>query len=115
MPAAPRSASLRWSSGAWSCRGGSLFGGWRRSFFFFQAEDGIRDTSVTGSDVCSSDLAVLIARPAFGPGGEEFVRGKPRHHKHFWVKRATFLCGAAYLSRNACGALIKLMVPRNTA
>jgi len=27
-------------------------------FFFFQAEDGIRDIGVTGgSDVCSSDLA----------------------------------------------------------
>src|SRR5437016_8018136 len=25
-------------------------------FFFFQAEDGIRDWSVTSSDVCSSDL-----------------------------------------------------------
>src|SRR5438445_6581110 len=25
-------------------------------FFFFQAEDGIRDIGVTGSDVCSSDL-----------------------------------------------------------
>src|SRR5260363_178086 len=25
-------------------------------FFFFQAEDGIRDDLVTGSDVCSSDL-----------------------------------------------------------
>src|SRR5437867_7927515 len=25
-------------------------------FFFFQAEDGIRDRTVTGSDVCSSDL-----------------------------------------------------------
>src|SRR5437773_1104085 len=25
-------------------------------FFFFQAEDGIRDRDVTGSDVCSSDL-----------------------------------------------------------
>src|SRR5256885_13434967 len=24
--------------------------------FFFQAEDGIRDVAVTGSDVCSSDL-----------------------------------------------------------
>src|SRR5690606_40430058 len=27
--------------------------------FFFQAEDGIRDFHVTGSDVCSSDLPVL--------------------------------------------------------
>src|SRR2546425_9754682 len=25
-------------------------------FFFFQAEDGIRDLTVLGSDVCSSDL-----------------------------------------------------------
>src|SRR5690554_7109208 len=25
-------------------------------FFFFQAEDGIRDADVTGADVCSSDL-----------------------------------------------------------
>ena len=33
---------------------------WKRKkgkfFFFFQAEDGIRDLIVTGSDVCSSDL-----------------------------------------------------------
>src|SRR5688572_32374071 len=32
-------------------------------FFFFQAEDGIRDLTVTGvSDVCSSDLQLGIAR-----------------------------------------------------
>src|SRR5437867_8546775 len=29
-------------------------------FFFFQAEDGIRDRTVTGSDVCSSDLALMV-------------------------------------------------------
>src|SRR5437762_6970077 len=39
-------------------------------YFFFQAADGIRDTSVTGvPDVCSSDLAALyglgLAIPAF--------------------------------------------------
>src|SRR5437588_11869142 len=28
-------------------------------FFFFQAEDGIRDHCVTGVDVCSSDLMTL--------------------------------------------------------
>src|SRR5690349_21886772 len=33
-------------------------------FFFFQAEDGIRDLYVTGvSDVCSSDLSKLQKRP----------------------------------------------------
>src|SRR4030042_4338349 len=29
-----------------------------RIFFFFQAEDGIRDVAVTSSDVCSSDLSI---------------------------------------------------------
>src|SRR5437773_4377417 len=46
-----------------------------KRFFFFQAEDGIRDTSDWSSDVCSSDLApmfhiidfpLLFAAPAFG-------------------------------------------------
>src|SRR5256885_7390778 len=32
-------------------------------FFFFQAEDGIRDYKVTGSDVCSSDLMELALLP----------------------------------------------------
>src|SRR5947209_15945655 len=31
------------------------------SFFFFQAEDGIRDIGVTGVDVCSSDLREAYA------------------------------------------------------
>src|SRR5260370_23946627 len=35
--------------------------------FFFQAEDGIRDSSVTGSDVCSSDLERFVP-PAVGIG-----------------------------------------------
>src|SRR2546422_1306421 len=34
----------------------------RSVVFFFQAEDGIRDVAVTGSDVCSSDLLVLATR-----------------------------------------------------
>src|SRR5258706_8516680 len=32
-------------------------------FFFFQAEDGIRDWSVTGVHVCSSDLPVTVFVP----------------------------------------------------
>src|SRR2546430_16170464 len=49
--------------------------------FFFQAEDGIRDLTVTSSDVCSSDLKQRAdtiqprgaARPGAdsGPGGAE--------------------------------------------
>src|SRR2546422_433368 len=41
----------------------TLIGVWHLSliFFFFQAEDGIRDVAVTGvSDVCSSDLIVGV-------------------------------------------------------
>src|SRR5438067_4860390 len=47
-------------------------------FFFFQAEDGIRDRNVTSSDVCSSDLGEK-QRPApivvLG-GGERRVAGE---------------------------------------
>src|SRR5207245_7221170 len=32
-------------------------------FFFFQAEDGIRDATVTGVHVCSSDLLKLSPEP----------------------------------------------------
>src|SRR3954471_17168410 len=31
--------------------------------------------------------------------GVAFVRGNSCQGKHFWVKRATFLCTAAYLSK----------------
>src|SRR5437762_10768636 len=49
----------------------------RINFFFFQAEDGIRDTSVTGSDVCSSDLEVEIEQAvgAFTADGVEYPKG----------------------------------------
>src|SRR3712207_7895624 len=37
-------------------------------FFFFQAEDGIRDIGVTGSsDVCSSDLILGLERGYWAP------------------------------------------------
>src|SRR5271165_6606427 len=41
-------------------------------FFFFQAEDGIRDFHVTGSsDVCSSDLMARVDRNRAGVGALE--------------------------------------------
>src|SRR5688500_19168931 len=54
--------------------------------FFFQAEDGIRDYKVTGSDVCSSDLdrfeqlrrGAVAALQGFGNGGVIFVRAADR-------------------------------------
>src|SRR2546422_3351598 len=51
-----------------SCRGASRMYVSCRFFFFFKAEDGIRDVAVTGvSDVCSSDL----------PPGASLVRSSP--------------------------------------
>src|SRR5260370_597823 len=38
-----------------------------RSFFFFQAEDGIRDSSVTGVQTCALPI---LTRP-FAPGGAD--------------------------------------------
>src|SRR5260370_15584447 len=35
-------------------------------FFFFQAEDGIRDSSVTGVQTCASDLSREERRPQLG-------------------------------------------------
>src|SRR5258706_10979819 len=53
-------------------------------FFFFQAEDGIRDWSVTGgSDVCSSDLRLHQIRAAVGDVREprEVRKGTGRKEK----------------------------------
>src|SRR5437763_11637500 len=45
----------------------------KHRFFFFQAEDGIRDTSVTGVQTC----ALPISRP-LRPGGTRALRGGSR-------------------------------------
>src|SRR5260370_27038540 len=39
-----------------------------RIFFFFQAEDGIRDSSVTGVQTCALPIC-LVVRELRGPGG----------------------------------------------
>src|SRR6266513_3720298 len=41
-------------------------------FFFFQAEDGIRDRNVTGVQTCSSDLG-MWANVAWSPDGARIV------------------------------------------
>ena len=48
-------------------------------FFFFQAEDGIRDIGVTGVQTC----ALPISEPGFKPGTlcQLHRRGKPKTHK----------------------------------
>src|SRR3712207_8318282 len=69
------SARMRvWSS----AEVGTLAG--KMSFFFFQAEDGIRDIGVTGgSDVCSSDLVVLARVRRRRAGSRVPQPGRRRH------------------------------------
>src|SRR6266542_4150930 len=43
-------------------------------FFFFQAEDGIRDATVTGVQTCALPIFDQIARAARLPGGRECAR-----------------------------------------
>src|SRR5437762_4401149 len=65
--------------------------------FFFQAEDGIRDTSVTGgSDVCSSDLHDhIIALWQFG-GEASTSPSPPLGAERVGVRWG--ICGAAHLT-----------------
>ena len=44
---------------------------WFFSFFFFQAEDGIRDWSVTGVQTCA--LPISGALPQGDPGSKKFM------------------------------------------
>src|SRR5437764_2957642 len=49
-------------------------------FFFFQAEDGIRDTSVTGVQTCALPIArgARVGGRRLGRGGPGVARGRPR-------------------------------------
>src|SRR2546430_3069229 len=47
-----------------------MIGGW--AFFFFQAEDGIRDLTVTGVQTCA--LPILLVSHLGRPGGEVDAR-----------------------------------------
>src|SRR5438093_13743864 len=47
-------------------------------FFFFQAEDGIRDWSVTGVQTCALPISPLAARTTGGRAGRGPLRGSRR-------------------------------------
>src|SRR3712207_7501064 len=51
--------------------------GWRRFFFFFQAEDGIRDIGVTGVQTCALPIYAwdLDGDGTFGETGVAAARG----------------------------------------
>src|SRR5258706_11069003 len=60
-----------------------LIASWQRYFFFFffQAEDGIRDWSVTGVQTCALPISRARAQPARGIGGQNHAGaagGQPR-------------------------------------
>src|SRR5260370_25357524 len=51
-------------------------------FFFFQAEDGIRDSSVTGVQTCALPICLLPENPRCGTGSgllRQWCRNRPGH------------------------------------
>src|SRR5256885_7091678 len=51
-------------------------------FFFFQAEDGIRDYKVTGVQTCALPISVLAAGAAEGGGPQRSARPPRGAHGH---------------------------------
>src|SRR2546430_6367145 len=56
-------------------------------FFFFQAEDGIRDLTVTGVQTCALPISLMLNRFPHGVPGKSFVQKDWPNHPS-WVKIA---------------------------
>src|SRR2546422_3130019 len=56
-------------------------------FFFFQAEDGIRDVAVTGVQTCA--LPISECGRAFDPGNPRTYRRRPPSIRLKWARRIT--------------------------
>src|SRR5437879_11230625 len=54
-----------------------------RFFFFFQAEDGIRDTSVTGVQTCALPISVPVASRVTNT--VTLAKGLKRLHLEYWA------------------------------
>src|SRR5207249_5469586 len=54
-----------------------------RFFFFFQAEDGIRDRNVTGVQTCALPIFPLLYPPGVGPRGRR--RGGRAQERRHWI------------------------------
>src|SRR5260370_39901507 len=69
------------------------------SFFFFQAEDGIRDSSVTGVQTCALPILIVDAYALNGsPSGqrrEDFTSDEMKEGKVLYFEQIDNLCGKA--------------------
>src|SRR5437762_13475916 len=64
--------------------------------FFFQAEDGIRDTSVTGVQTCALPISSLAKTgEVFGPEAATVNAAADEMASKFGIVKRTFLDGAA--------------------
>src|SRR5256885_11112079 len=88
---------------------------WTDRFFFFQAEDGIRDYKVTGVQTCALPIsaASVGCRPVYRKPDHSF--GRPRTHAtsrlgartdpppaRAWNPRSSFSCGPEEIGRASC-------------
>src|SRR5699024_11676116 len=69
-------------------------------YFFFQAEDGIRDRNVTGVQTCALPISAVLGHPFL----DEVVRGRGTHQQ--WRERsAAALVEAGGTPQSAASAL----------
>src|SRR5436190_20236627 len=59
-------------------------------FFFFQAEDGIRDHCVTGVQTCALPISVGCLLTGSPPECPQFIAGKTRDEPEKWGTPLTF-------------------------
>src|SRR5260370_40229632 len=81
-------------------------------FFFFQAEDGIRDSSVTGVQTC----ALPISLAYFNHGGNKQERGEEDHHEESISTFTALVCRSWACGVHADGGAAcssRLAVPRS--
>src|SRR5256885_4763567 len=57
-------------------------------FFFFQAEDGIRDYKVTGVQTCALPISQRLSRTAYGYGGSSDVARHGNNRRRVSFSRA---------------------------
>src|SRR5436190_21971685 len=59
-------------------------------FFFFQAEDGIRDHCVTGVQTCALPISINCLLTGSPPECPQFIAGKTRDEPEKWGTPLTF-------------------------
>src|SRR5215211_8878249 len=75
-------------------------------FFFFQAEDGIRDHCVTGVQTCALPISIVGAQHAAVQGLQWFLTESSWDHERVNQRRVQLLCGDPATAPHERGVLV---------